>query len=160
MLLHTTSLYFVFHFSQRAIKREMKNYLSSHLQDAHITMFTFSLEDQKDIGWEGDDEFTINGQMYDVIQKKKDGNKTVVYCVQDKKETALVQHFLRNVKKEAPIKGKTGALTQLVTAHFILAEKNTIIAVINQPLVHCTHFIYFLSHNYSDVIEQPPQTIA
>lgn len=69
------------------------------------TDFVFSVNDKLSIeklDWEDDDEFNLNGEMYDVIEKKVEGSKLIIRCLADKKETALLNklddHWKENDK--------------------------------------------------------------
>jgi len=58
--------------------------------------FTFSMSDKKamaQLDWDGDDEFSYNGEMYDVIEKKVVNNTLIIRALADKDETDLVNKF-------------------------------------------------------------------
>ena len=55
--------------------------------------FVFSPENKNGmakIEWEGDNEFCLNGEMYDVIERRTAGDKLLIRCLADKKETDLL----------------------------------------------------------------------
>jgi hypothetical protein len=61
--------------------------------------FVFYLSDREilqKLNWEGNDEFSFNGQMYDVVEKKIEDGKIMIRCIADKKETALVNKLNDN----------------------------------------------------------------
>jgi len=77
--------------------------LQSYSQDE--TDFVFSLNDKqgmKQLDWEGDDEFSFNGEMYDVIEKKTGNGKLIIRSIADKQETTLLNdakdHWNQNEK--------------------------------------------------------------
>ena len=43
--------------------------------------------------WEGDDEFRLKGEMYDVVEKKLEGNSMTIRCISDLKETMLLKDY-------------------------------------------------------------------
>lgn len=48
-------------------------------------------ENEKEIVWlEDDEEFCLNGVLYDVAKIKKQNGKTLLYCINDKKEELLL----------------------------------------------------------------------
>jgi len=84
----------LFYFRQREIKSEMKKLLLAHPNKHDENEFVFLLNDKmttRQLTWEGNDEFSFNGGMYDVIEKKTEGNKLTIRCLADKKETALLK---------------------------------------------------------------------
>lgn len=65
-------------------------------------------EDNNAIEWKDDEkEFNLNGEMYDVAKIKKENGKTVLYCINDKKENELLQNFVKAMKNDAS-NGKSG----------------------------------------------------
>jgi len=56
------------------------------------TELVFSRGDKQELNqlsWDGDDEFVLNGQRYDVIELRSEGDKLIIRCVPDENETAL-----------------------------------------------------------------------
>jgi len=52
----------------------------------------FSRSDKQELNqlsWDGDDEFVLNGQRYDIIELLNEGDKLIIRCVPDEDETAL-----------------------------------------------------------------------
>jgi hypothetical protein len=71
----------------------MKRTVRIQENSRYETDFVFSMNDQesmKKLNWEGDDEFSLNGDMYDVIQKKVEGKKLIIRALADKNETDLL----------------------------------------------------------------------
>lgn len=58
------------------------------------------IEDNKNIHWEEkNEEFELNGQMYDVVKNELINQQTVYYCINDQKESGLIQvynHWMQN----------------------------------------------------------------
>lgn len=63
-------------------------------------MDIFVLEEYKDkIKWEEQGkEFYLDGEIYDVVRTKEQGDKTVLYCLKDTKEQQLLDHLVKLVK--------------------------------------------------------------
>ena len=56
-------------------------------------------ENSSAITWkEAGAEFCLNNKMYDVAKIKKENGKTILYCLNDKKEEDVVNEFLNSVK--------------------------------------------------------------
>lgn len=58
------------------------------------------IADNNNIHWEEiNEEFELNGQMYDVVKKEVNHNKTVYYCINDQKENGLIQVYNNWIQK-------------------------------------------------------------
>jgi len=96
--LNVIGYHIVFYFQREEIKDEMKTLVrrgDNHNEKA----FVFYLSDKEilqKLYWEGNDEFSFNGQMYDVVEKKIEDGKIMIRCIADKKETALVNKLNDN----------------------------------------------------------------
>ncbi len=72
-LLNITGYHIIFYLRQEEIKAEMREAIRLQTYSGDETDFVFLLNDKqsmKQLQWEGDDEFSFNGEMYDVIEKK------------------------------------------------------------------------------------------
>ena len=57
-------------------------------------MEVISLSGNKEIYWEEKGkEFMFKGEMYDVVKTKTVNGKVMLYCINDKKEKALVDNY-------------------------------------------------------------------
>jgi len=79
----------------------MEEQILSKVSDSELEAIDADLY-QKDIVWEEEGkEFSLNGQMYDVARIKKTGNRTIIYCLNDKKEEELVDKYSKLLKSAA-----------------------------------------------------------
>jgi len=91
-----TGYHLLFYFRQADIKKSVKKRLHHNLDRENTEEFVFSLAGKKGSDmpeWEGNDEFRLNGEMYDVIEKKIENGKLFVRCISDKKETELINRY-------------------------------------------------------------------
>ena len=93
--------------------------------------FVFSLNDKEilqKLKWESDNEFSFNGEMYDIIGKKTENGKVVIRCIGDKKETALVDKLKDNWRENERCNKIVNELFQLLQTlfHNEESEENTI----------------------------------
>ena len=94
------------------------------------TDLIFSITDQatmKQLQWEGDDEFSLNGEMYDVIQKRIEGNKLIIRALADKKETTLLNKASDNWKENGNSNKIANELFQLLQTLFHQTSEDIII---------------------------------
>jgi len=99
----------------------MKKLILSQPSGEDENDFIFSINDkqaQARLGWDGDDEFSFNGDMYDVIEKKIENGMIIIRALADKKETALIQKYSR-ISGENHSRHKTALLVQLVNSLYL-----------------------------------------
>lgn len=75
---------------QHQAKHEMKQRIENSVPREELTALSFTAAEYKNIDWFEENEFRLNGDMYDVVRKATDdkGN-IVVYVINDKKEKEL-----------------------------------------------------------------------
>jgi hypothetical protein len=106
----------VFHVQLSAVKSEMKAFLLNQEGHKDVIELSFTTEASKQLEWENETEFGYKGEMYDVIEKKTEGNKILLRCIADTKETALLQEYQKNTRQNS----SNSFIAQLMTAQFIL----------------------------------------
>ena len=122
-------------------------------------LFVLSLNDKKELEkleWEGDDEFELNGEMYDVIEKKNKDGKLIIRCISDKKETALLSQY-EKINREANSKNKSALLLKIV-GHAYISPAIVSISLEPEPMI--ARFLFnteILSSYCHDVLTPPPQ---
>jgi len=94
----------------------MKAFLRGEKNHRDVTKISFSKSELELLHWEDEQEFHYNGEMYDVIEKQVNGDKIVILCIADKKETSLLHEYQKN-NKHNPFHL---IFVQLITAQFIL----------------------------------------
>jgi hypothetical protein len=142
----------VFYLQRAALKSEMKAFLKDQKTHKDVVQINFTEQELNQLEWEGDDEFFFEGEMYDVIQKKENGNSTTILCVADKKETALLNEYQKTHKRNS----SNSAIAQLISIQFVLPDD----CPLQQPQkIIETFFIehhYFLQNLASAVVLPPP----
>ncbi len=59
------------------------------------------IADNKNIHWEEkNEEFELNGQMYDVVKNEVINHQTVYYCINDQKESGLIRIYNNWIQNE------------------------------------------------------------
>ncbi|MES1218590.1 MAG: hypothetical protein ABUT20_24010 [Bacteroidota bacterium] len=93
---YITGYHLFFQMRQWQIKSAVKRKLQQDISNQNTEQFVFSLTEQKGEAipeWEGDDEFRMNGEMYDVLERKIENGKIIVRCISDKEETRLIKEY-------------------------------------------------------------------
>jgi hypothetical protein len=139
----------------------MKKALRLQANNEDETTFVYSLDDKKSIEqleWEGNDEFSLNGEMYDMIEKKIENNKLIIRCISDKKETALIKKY-EKINNENNSKSKSALLLKLVSSSY-LATVNAELLIKYKPVPSIIYFqCEIVSSRPLDVLTPPPQVV-
>jgi len=115
--------HFVFRFQLWQAKSEMKLRLLRSPGQKEITELSFNSQEQEKLEWEDDHEVSVNGEMYDVIEQYSRDGKLVLRCIDDKKETALIDEYLKLNKNNSDNK-PLSSLVQLIAAQFLVPVTN------------------------------------
>jgi hypothetical protein len=100
----------------------MKAFLQNHKNHPDATKISLTREQCNQLEWEDEVEFKYKGEMYDVIEKKTSGNKVLLTCIADSKETALLQEFQKNTDRSR----SHLMVNQLITACFIIPHEHSL----------------------------------
>jgi len=81
-------------------KWNAKEIISRDLQFNIVNDLVEKIADNKNIHWvEENEEFELAGNMYDVLKKEVINHQNVFYCINDQKESGLIQvynHWIQN----------------------------------------------------------------
>ena len=138
----------------------MKKLILLHTNNRREEVFVFALNDKKEIEklvWEGSDEFRLNGEMYDVIEKKIQDEKLVIRCISDKKETTLLTKY-EKINHEDNSKGRSALLVKLISSFYLPGTNNVICIDNNLALLHISFQQRIFSTHRHDVLTPPPQS--
>lgn len=109
MLLNAIGYYPLFKIKQWQVHEEMKSLIRSSLPDDKLKCVTVSVNEEYKIHWEweweDEQEFTYEGNLYDVIRTSMEGNTTHYYCIQDTQETNLFAQLDQEVERKMDDKG-------------------------------------------------------
>lgn len=80
----------------------MKEFLRANRNQEGVEQFAFLPEKDGSINglqWENKNEFRLNGQMYDVVEKRIENGRVIISCINDKREAALIKDY-ENARKD------------------------------------------------------------
>jgi hypothetical protein len=158
--LHTTGFYLVFHAYQKELKREMKQQLRQHLPENDIIMFTYNERNASLFSFEDENEFTYGGTMYDILKKEEIDGTTIFYCVDDKRETLLLQAFLKHQNTERSHKTKVQNICQFSAVLYQSSDNNNSLNFTFFTTRHKSFCTCLYPQNTSEVLKPPPQLQA
>lgn len=125
----------------------MKAFLRSEKNHKDIVAFSFRVQAIQQLEWEDEHEFRYNDEMYDVVEKKAEGNQIIIRCIADKKETALLHEYQKQHKRNS----SSTAVVQLITAQFLLPG--------NYSIKPSEKIIEKVLHYYSTILQSPASTV-
>ena len=115
------------------------------------------IPENKNVIWEEEgQEFSLNGDFYDVIKIERKGDQTYLHCVNDKKEEQLIKNYARAIKSN-----RSGKNSKRSSKHSII-DQNLLADIQIVPLMHeCTethsNFKESLSTGQREIIIPPPR---
>jgi hypothetical protein len=118
MLFLVAGYHFYFNLQLWQVKKEMKGNIAS-VNKSSLERFHFSKHEYASLEWQEENEFSFNGNLYDVVEKKVTENSITVICISDKKETALLtaqMHAREDANKNNAV------LLKLISIQFIAGE--------------------------------------
>ncbi len=149
--------YCVFQYRQYQLKEETRKNLFKHLPEEEFSVFKLSLI-QQIIDWKGNDEFSLDGKMYDLVKTiRTSAGETILYAVADVNEDALMAKYAASAHNNS-------AKKQSVTSLFLfLLYPPAETIVTNILTVHKHKFIVPLSVNtlkgYCTSFYAPPRGV-
>ena len=123
----------------------------------HETDFSLSVNDKRlmdQFDWKGDDEFSFNGGMYDVIEKKTENGKLIIRSIADDRETALLNEVNDHWNQNEKSNKVADELFQMLQSLFH-PPKTEVLALI-KPTVNRNRFISLPLPSQAKTIPTPP----
>jgi len=159
-LLNITGYHIIFYLRQEQIKTEMRAAIRMRTYSEDETDFVFLLNDKqsmKQLNWEGDDEFSYKGEMYDVIEKKIEDAKLVIRSIADKKETALLNKVKDHWNQNEKSNKVADELFQLLQSLFHSSKAEELVLI--KPSVNRISFISLPLPSQVKKIPTPPPRV-
>ncbi len=125
--------YLVMRHIQSAQKDVIKEKILKQLKEEELQVI--SLTDNKEIFWEEKgEEFLLEGEMYDVVKTKTINGKVILYCINDKKEKALVDNYnLVTKQNSSPDKKGKNTVDNTFNLFIYQVEENDDLVAIRDP---------------------------
>jgi hypothetical protein len=111
----------IFYFQLAEVKSAMQQYIHHHAWEKDWGTMVLQKVSDASLVWENDDEFRQGDAMYDVIGKRYEGSKVIVYCIKDKTETDLVNAYYKwNKQQRTPEQMPGFSLLKLLNTTYLL----------------------------------------
>jgi len=159
-LLNITGYHIIFYLRQEGIKAEIRAAISMQTYSEDETDFVFLLNDKqsmKQLNWEGDDEFSFNGEMYDVIEKKMEDGKLIIRSIADRQETALLNKVKDHWNQNEKSNKVADELFQLLQSLFHSSKAEELVLI--KPSVNRISFISVPLPSQVKKIPTPPPRV-
>ena len=131
--------------------------MQAHSEDE--TDLAFSLDDKNEmtkLDWDGDEEFSYNDEMYDVIEKKVVNNALIIRALADKDETELVNKMDANQRDDGRSNKIANELFQILQTLFH-GSTSTEFVFIKPPRYKFYYFSVILPSPVKKIPTPPPQ---
>lgn len=90
LLMPAVCLYSWFQMEQSSIKRTVKWKIATGIDKSELVTIKLSKADaEKELKWKHAKEFQFKGEMYDIVERKAEGDTLTFYCWWDFEETKL-----------------------------------------------------------------------
>jgi hypothetical protein len=155
-LLNIAGVYLWFAIQQKRINDDVEQQIRKGITKAELTLVVVPLTGENRVIWiKPAKEFTLNGEMYDVVSSKTMGKNKYYYCIIDKKEKKLIANFRHShaSKKEADKRNKNSSIDRFIPRHHWIINNNYPVSIDYQQLTIA------LVYNILKIPSPPPKTV-
>lgn len=120
-----------------------------------LATFVFSDAEMLALDWVENNEFRYRGEMFDILQMETKGDRTVIWCIADKKETALLQQYQRSQKQSTGT--SSFLLLKLLSSHYLPCA----LSALQMPELPTRRIPVFIQHHFPEgankILTPPPR---
>lgn len=108
------------------------------------------------IYWEDQEqkEFSLNGQIYDVVRRSTVNGKTMLYCYSDREEQHLINDYNSITKHNSATGKKIKEIDNLITL-FFENKKDDFFSILKKSKSFSYLISYFSSEDLKDIFSPP-----
>ena len=139
-------------------KAEMKEKIA-HISDYKtVTRLLLDTEAVKSINWDNENEFSLFGNQFDIIEKHWENDKLVINCFSDSKETLLINEYFNKCKtREGSDTTPSITLLKLINTQFIVSNPILLVGVKGPMQSLRSSYLFSLPSTYKIILTPPPQ---
>lgn len=135
---------------------EMKEKIASSYLLDELTFITIEKKaDSPKLNWKDDNEFELDGKMFDVVKKTESSDSIFIYCINDIKEESIVKSLLKYYDDLANRKQNSPAQKRILHNIITFALLNNAISVVRSDRIISD---YFAERELYDSIKLPIPT--
>ena len=149
----------VYLFQQQLIKEDMAKQIASHLPKNEL----IKIQDSKNLNWEEEGkEFYVGNQFYDIVKIEKINGVVWYYCINDKMQTNLYNHYAKSIQSDASNTAnqkETKHQLKFPTSYFLVSTYFT--PTFQNDFSNTSTFVYQekLFSTPNSILVPPPQQI-
>lgn len=154
LLFLTAGYHLLYHIRIAEAKQMMKKDLLSAKAE-EMTKLVFSKEEKTSLAWEGSDEFQFKGEMYDVLKAEMVNGKLIIWCVVDKKETTLLDDYLK-IQKQSSENSSSNSIVKIITLPFLPAMASEVSSLSSAVQKAFPRLLIFFPNTEKSIPTPPP----
>ncbi|TCZ73861.1 hypothetical protein [Flaviaesturariibacter aridisoli] len=141
------------------LRTEMRTAIAEGTRPASVAVFSFSATDSARVHWlENGQEFEWKGKRYDVLSRRRSGEKTLIQAIPDDRETVLVAGFRQQQGKSGGLPASVLLLKLSGMSYLAPSTLETIPAETTILSVHNRRCRQLLPQTYRSRPGRPPRT--
>jgi len=138
--------------AQENSKNEMKERIISLASDDDL----LKIDLNNNIRWEeSGKEFSLNGEMFDVVRSKTVNGKTILYCLNDTKEQEIINQYNNQTKNNSSA-GKKGTVLPVLTLYLEQQYEISLSSPVASNILYSDYVVRF-PRVIADEIATPPR---
>jgi hypothetical protein len=147
--------YFIYTIHQYIIKEEIEKQLLADIPDSSLELIIAEQFAGKMEWKEKGKEFSLNGVMYDIVRIKKSGGKTLLYCINDKKEKQLIEDLVKAVSGNHNSKQDRSNVKSPLSDFFFMNHEEGL-NIVSEPSAY-TSLIEKVISSFEEINIPPPK---
>jgi hypothetical protein len=143
--------------AQSSQKKAIKEIIVGQLKDKELEQISLS-DNKHKIFWEEEGkEFSLNGEMFDVVKKKVVNGKTILLCINDKIEQALLDKYNSITKHNSSSDKKAKIGLENSIQLFVYEYQNGEEQYFTSLFSNHSLFEFNLTKNVTAIFSPPPE---
>ncbi len=157
LLLFTAQVgyYFIYSVQQHLIKEQIEEQLLANVTESSLELIVTEQAGGKIMWKERGKEFSLDGVMYDVVKIKKSAGKTLLYCINDKKEKQLIDDLVKAVNGNHNSKQEKSNVKSPLP-DFFFVNRDEELNVTSEPSAY-NYFIETPISSFEEITSPPPK---
>lgn len=161
LLFTLTGFRAIFRLRRAEIKAQVRRSIRNRKSNEGLTEFRFNLQDKEQLSrikWEDGNEFRFEDHLYDVVERKTEGDTLTLLCLPDSKEEELIKAYEKmSEEQRRPVNSSSFSLFKLLRSLFFPpGAPATPPLLAGKPPLSYRYLLYFFSP-YQPVQTPPPR---
>lgn len=157
LLFLTAGYHLLYHYRVAEVKGEMKQRLLSANTEG-FTKLVLSNEELGQLAWENASEFHYHGEMYDVVRLEKKAGGLTIWCLSDKKEEALLDHYFKTQKRSS--EHSSDSIIKVLGTQYLQPFVSLLPAPVCEKYKPASLYTFFLPQMVALIATPPPRVCS